>query len=709
MAHPVWFSKADEFGIIIISNPPVNALDQRIVDGIAKSLRAAEQDDSVKAIILTTVGRTFIAGADINEFRNAGAGRRKHESLLHPLLLELEDCRKPVICAIHGSVLGGGLEIALACHYRVAASTAQIGQPEVKLGLIPGGGGTQRLPRLAGVAKAAKMCSEGNPIGAAEAFESGILDCIVEEELLPGSLTFAWDLIKKGMPLRRTRDLAQRLSDKTANAAALAAAREQARKKSLGQIAPLKAIDAVEAATQLSFDEGCRRENELFNECLFSDQSKALIHIFFAEQDISGSPVVHGAVPVIEVKKAAIVGAGSMGTGIAMTYAGAGIPVLLKEASRELLDRGVAIIRNNYQNGLKRGRWTQEHAERCMELIQPTLNYDGFSDVDIALEAVYENAELKKQIFGELSGVCKPEAILATNTSTLDIDQIASATASPSRVVGHHFFAPANIMRLIEIVRGRETADEVIAFSLALAKRLKKTGVVVGNCRGFAGNRMYHPYQREAQFLVEEGARVQDVDRALCDFGMAMGPFATRDLSGLDVAWRIQNEYGGVTPSILRQPLVINRLYEMGRLGQKTGAGWYRYKPGSREPVPDPEVQSTIEDCARQAGIQRRFIADSEIIERTIYALINEGAKILEEGVVQRAMALDVIFVLGYGFPAHRGGPMWFADSIGLKAVYRRVCEFHDQHGPYWAPTALLKQLAREGKSFADFILPGEP
>jgi len=409
------------------------------------------------------------------------------------------------------------------------------------------------------------------------------------------------------------------------------------------------------------------------------------------------------AAPGIEIKKAAIVGAGSMGTGIAMTYANAGIPVLLKEASQELLDRGLASIRNRYESSLKKGRLTQADVGRCMSLIQPTLGYNDFSDVDIVVEAVFENLHLKRQVFKDLGEACKAEAILATNTSTLDIDQIASSTENPSRVVGHHFFAPANIMHLIEIVRGRDTSDEVIASSLTLARRLKKTGIVVGNCRGFAGNRMYHQYQREAQFLVEEGAQVAEVDKALFDFGMAMGPFATRDLSGLDVAWRIQNEGGETEPQTLRRPLVINRLYEMGRYGQKTGAGWYRYQPGAREPLPDPEVQNIIENCAREAGIKRRPIPPEEILERTLYALINEGAKILEEGIVRYATALDVIFVLGYGFPAHKGGPMWFADNAGLKAVCRRICEFHNQHGYYWTPAGLLRQLAEEGKSFSDF------
>ena len=703
MSRLVRFSKVDEFGIVIVSNPPVNALDREVVDGIMQSLHAAEQDDNVRAIILTSMGRTFIAGADVNEFRKTDAGRPEHENLLHPLLYALEDCRKPVICAIHGTALGGGLEIAMACHYRVASGSAQVGQPEVKLGLIPGGGGTQRLPRLAGVAKAASMCSDGDLIGAADAFQAGILDRVIEEELLPGSLTFARELIEKESPLRKTRDFTERLGGDTANTAVLDAAREKARKRYRGQIAPLMAIDAVEAATKLPFEAGCRREKELFNECLSSDQCKALIHIFFAEREATKISGVGKAGPVVSIQKAAVIGAGNMGTGIAMAYANAGIPVLLKEASQELLDKGLATIRNTYESSLKKGRLKPESVDRCLSLIKPALSFEGFDEVDIVVEAVPEDLELKKVVFRELGPVCKPEAILATNTSTLDVDCIASAALDPSRVVGHHFFAPASVMRLIEIVRGRATSPGVIASSVALAKRLNKIGVVVGNCRGFAGNRMYYPYQREAQFLVEEGAGVQDVDLALYNFGMAMGPFAARDLSGLEVAWRVQREYAELAPPEFRRPLVLDRLYKTGRRGQKTGAGWYRYRVGEREPIPDPDVHKMIEECAREAGIQRRSISEAEILERTLYALINEGARVLEEGIVRHAVALDLIFVAGYGFPKYRGGPMWFADRVGLKALRNRLREFEQRYGRYWTPAPLLERLAEEGKSFAEY------
>jgi 3-hydroxyacyl-CoA dehydrogenase len=703
MCHLVRFSKIDECGLIVVSNPPVNALNPEIVKEIRSSLKSAEEDNSIKAVILTSMGRTFIAGADINEFRNPRSSRKRRESLLYPLLLSLEDCRKPVICAIHGTALGGGLEIAMACHYRIAAALAQVGLPEVKLGLIPGGGGTQRLPRLAGVAKAAEMCSEGNSISAAEAFESGIVDRIIEEELLPGTLSFAWERIAENGVSRKTRELTDKLGNNSENEPVLVAAREKARRQSRGRIAPLRAIDAVEAATKLSFERGCLRENELFNECFHSAQSKALIHLFFAEREVSKVPGIRKDTPVTLIKRAAVVGAGNMGAGIAMCYANAGIPVLLKDVAQELIERALSTIRKNYESSVKRGRVKRSYADGCMQLIQPTRTYRDFAGVDIVTEAVYEDMPLKKQVFAELTEVCKPEAILATNTSTLDVDEIASAADNPSRVVGHHFFAPANVMQLIEIVRGKETAPGVIASSMALARKLKKTGVVVGNCRGFAGNRMYYQYQREAQFLVEEGARVEQVDAALYEFGMAMGPFATRDLSGLDVAWRIQKQFGEAGPEDSRRPLVIGRLYELGRFGQKTGAGWYRYDSEGRKPLPDPEVQKIIEECACTSGIRRRSVSPAEILERTLYAVVNEGARILEEGIASRSLALDIIFVTGYGFPAHIGGPMWFADCVGLKAIYNRICDFHRQYSAHWSPAPLLKRLADQARTFADF------
>jgi len=467
-------------------------------------------------------------------------------------------------------------------------------------------------------------------------------------------------------------------------------------------MAPMAAIDAVEAATKLPFEEGCAREAELFKECLFSDQSKSMIHVFFGEREVAKIPDVSKDTEVFEIKKAAVIGAGTMGGGIAMNYANAGIPVIVREVTQEALDRGMATIRKNYENSVRKGRFSQEVMSERMALITPQLGYDGFEEADIITEAVFEGMELKKQVFGELDRLAKPGAILASNTSTLSIDEIASATSRPEFVIGHHYFSPANVMRLLEIVRGKATSKEVIATSMALSKRLKKVGVLVGNCYGFVGNRMLHQYGREAQFLVEEGAEPQDVDGALYKFGMAMGPLAVGDLAGLDVGWRIRKEHAHLQKPGVRYPKVADRLCEMGRYGQKTGAGWYKYDE-NRNRIPDPEVDALIEQVAAEQGIKRREVSEEEIIERTQYALINEGAKILEEGIALRAVDIDIIYINGYGYPAWRGGPMWYADTVGLKKVYERVNQFHKEHGELWEPAPLLKRLAESGKTFADF------
>jgi 3-hydroxyacyl-CoA dehydrogenase len=690
-----------EIAIITINNPPVNALSPGVPEGIAAAVDSISQNSEVKAAVLIGGGNSFIAGADIKEFGKVTSGEKKGGSLL-PLLAAIEDSSKPMIAAIDGAAFGGGLEVAMAFHYRVAAPGAQVGQPEVKLGIIPGAAGTQRLPRLAGVARAVEMCAFGEPIKASVALECGIVDRIIEGDLLAGAVSFAREIVARGEQPPKTRERNEKLGDEQTNTPVFAAAREQAKKTRRGQMAPLAAIDAVEAATRLPFDEGCHKEAELFRECLFSDQSKALIHVFFGEREVARVPDIPKNTPQIEIKKAAVIGAGTMGGGIVMNYANAGIPALLKEASQELLDKGLATIRKNYSNSVKKGRFSQEEMDRRMSLIQPTLTYDGFEEADIVVEAVFEGMELKKQVFGELDKICKPEAILASNTSTLNIDEIASATSRPRMVIGHHFFSPANVMRLLEIVRGKATSKEVIATSMRLAKKLKKVGVFVGNCRGFVGNRMLAPYGREAQFLVEEGAKPEEVDGALYKFGLAMGPLAMGDLAGLDVGWRIRKEYKHLEDPNQRHPLIADRLCEMGRYGQKTGAGWYRYDE-NRRAIPDPEVEKLIEQAAADAGIQRRKISEDEIIERTMYALVNEGAKILEEGFALRAVDIDIIYINGYGYPAWRGGPMWYADTVGLKNVYDRILEFHAHHGDLWEPAPLLAQLAAQEKTFADF------
>jgi len=696
----VQLTQDSDVAIITITNPPVNALSPGVAQGIAQKIAQVDKDDGVKAVVLIGSGRTFIAGADIKEFGKITSGKTQRGAGLLPLLMQMEDVRKPVVVAIHGAAFGGGLELAMAGHYRVAAPNAQMGQPEVKLGIIPGAGGTQRLPRLVGGAKAVEMCAEGNPIAAQEALKLGLVDRLIDGDLLAGAVTFAREVA--GKPMRKTRERNEKLSMSAQNASVFAAAREKARTKQRGMMAPIAAIDAVEGATTMSFEEGCQLERKLFDECLFSDQSKALIHAFFGEREVSKIADIPKETPIIPVNSVAVVGAGTMGGGIAIVFANAGFPVLLKEADQPALDRGLATIQKNYMSSVKRGRFTQQFVEERLQLIKPTLRYDDFGDVDMVVEAVFEGMTLKKEVFKQLDRVCKPGAICASNTSTLDIDEIAAATARADAVIGTHFFSPANIMRLLEIVRGKATSREVIATCMQLSKKLGKVGVLVGNCRGFVGNRMFGPYRREAQFLVEEGASIEAVDRALYDFGMAMGPMATGDLAGLDVGWRIRKEYRHLEKPGVRQPFAEDRLCELGRFGQKTGAGWYKYDE-NRCAVPDPEVDELVRTWARDAGIPQRKISSEEIVDRCIYALVNEGARILEEGIARRALDIDIIYLNGYGFPAYRGGPMWYADTVGLDKVYRRISDFHQQHRELWEPASALKRLAEEGKILDEF------
>ena len=699
MTELVQLARDNGVAIITINNPPVNALSPEVSGGISEALDQIAQDDGIKAVVLVGSGRTFVAGADIKEFGKMTSGNARRAGLL-PLLLKIEDSGKPVVVAIHGTAFGGGLELAIAGHYRVAVSTAQVGQPEVKLGLIPGAGGTQRLPRLAGVAKAVEMCMSGNPAKAEEALRLGIIDRIVEGDLLTGAVAFAREVA--GKPAPKTRERNEKLGNAADNAMIISSAREAAAKKQRGLLAPVAAISAVEAATKLPFEEGCETEQKLFLDCLFSEQSKSLIHVFFSEREVAKIPDVPKDTPVLPINSAAVVGAGTMGGGIAMVLANVGIPVLLKEVDQTALDRGLATIQLNYSNSVKRGRFSQQSAEERLKLITPTLTYDDFPKVDLVIEAVFEGMALKKEVFQELDRVCKLGAILASNTSTLSIDEIASSTSRPAFVIGTHFFSPANVMRLLEIVRGKATSREVIATCMQLSKKLGKVGVLVGNCRGFVGNRMFGPYRREAQFLVEEGAGIVAVDQALSDFGMAMGPLATGDLAGLDVGWRIRKEYSHLQEPGIRQPFVEDRLCELGRYGQKTGAGWYKYNE-QRQARADPIVDELVRKWVAEAGIVQRQISAAEIVDRCLYALVNEGARILEEGFALRASDIDVIYLNGYGFPAYRGGPMWYADTVGIRKVYERVSEFHHQQGEIWQPAPLLKRLAEEGKTFAEF------
>jgi 3-hydroxyacyl-CoA dehydrogenase len=698
MSPLVKYSTRDEVAVITIDNPPVNALSPGVPEGIETALERACVDPRVSAVVVIGAGRTFIAGADIAVLQTMAWSKTQSELILHPLLAKLEDSIKPVIMAIHGTALGGGLEVAMAGHYRVAVASAQLGQPEVNLGIIPGAEGTQRLPRLVGVEKAIEMCVTGKPIGAADALAVGLVDAVIDGDLLDGAVAFA----RQARPSVKTTDRNGKLGLPQTNAPLFAAGRLLAAKVRRQQEAPLRAVEAIEAATTMPFNEGRRREHEIFEECLKSDQAKALIHAFFAERTASKVPGLDKSTNVHAIGRVGIVGAGTMGGGIAMVFANAGIPVLLKEANPEALDAGMAIIRKNYDASVKRGRFTADDVGQRLSLIQPQLGWDGFDSADLILEAVFENMALKNQIFREINTVGRQGCILGTNTSTLNIDEIASVTTRPDFVIGLHFFSPANVMRLLEIVRGKATSLEVIATAMALAKQLKKVGVLVGNCPGFVGNRMLFPYMYEAQFLVEEGATPEQVDQALTGFGMAMGIFAVDDMAGLDVACRVRQELGYFQVPGVRKPIVQEQLYAMGRFGQKTGKGWYTYSE-DRKPVSDPEVLELIERASRASGIERRAISDEEIVERSIYALINEGARVLEEGFALRASAIDVIYLNGYGFPAWRGGPMCFADLTGLDKVLASIESFHRAFGPRWKPAPLLERLVAEGRSFREF------
>jgi 3-hydroxyacyl-CoA dehydrogenase len=706
MSELVKRDRRGSVAVITVDNPPVNALSPGVPQGIMNGLAEAAADAGVKAIIVIGGGRTFIAGADIKELEIAAAGQGMGPDL-SPLLSAIENCSKPVVMAIHGTALGGGMEVAMAAHYRVATPDALCGQPEVNLGIIPGAQGTQRLPRLVGVEEAVNLCITGKPVKAPEALRIGWIDSLIEGDLLTGALAFAEEQAGLG-PHRRTRDKIEKLGTPAENAPIFDAARDRARKTRRNQIAPLLAIDAIEAATALPFDEGCRKERELAAECFAGDQAKALIHAFFAERAVAKIPDISKDVAPYEIRRIAIIGAGTMGGGIAMACANVGIPVRVKDTDQATLDRGMATVRKNYEDSVKKGRFSAEEKDKRLARITPQLTYESFEDADVIIEAAFESMDLKKRIYRELDKIARPDCVLATNTSTLDIDEIAAQTSRPQMVIGTHFFSPAHIMRLCEIVRGKTASKQVVATALALAKKLGKVGVVVGNCRGFVGNRMMFPYMREAQFLVEEGATPSQVDKALTDFGMAMGIFAVDDMGGIDLAWRVRQEYKHLEKPGIRQPIVLEKLYELGRWGQKRGAGWYRYAE-DRKPIADPEVEVLIEKTAKDAGIERRTITPEEIIERCIYVMINEGARILEEGYAVRAADIDVIYLSGYGFPGYRGGPMWYADTVGLKKVYAKIAEFHARFGELWEPAPLLKQLAESGSSFAAWDNKSEP
>jgi 3-hydroxyacyl-CoA dehydrogenase len=691
-------SNVDGVALIRIDNPPVNALTQDVIDGLGAAVETVARDGSVRAVVVICAGRTFVAGADIKGLEQVAWGGSSGAPVIHDLLQQIEDLPKPVVMAMHGTALGGGLELAMSGHYRVAVADAQMGLPEVNLGIIPGAEGTQRLPRLVGLEKAIAMCVSGKPIKAKDALATGLVDRIVEGDLATGATAFAREAASRPSH-PKSRERSDKLPPREAVPAMVSAGKEMARKTRRHMEAPVRVVDALEAAATLPFAEGCRREREIFAAIGTSEQAKALIHAFFAERGVSRVPGVTKDTPAAPVATIGIVGAGTMGGGIAMACANAGIQVRLVDSTQQALDKAVATIRKNYAVSVARGRFTPEQVEQRMTAIRPQIGYDGFGDTDLIIEAVFENMALKKEVAAALDRVAKPGCVIATNTSTLDIDAIAAATSRPGSVVGLHFFSPANVMRLVEIVRGKATSPETLATAMAAAKRLGKVGVVVGNCEGFVGNRMMFPYMYECQFLAEDGATPEQVDRALTDFGMAMGMFAVDDMAGLDVAWRVRQELKQFSKPGDRKPLVADTLCEMGRFGQKTGKGWYVYGD-DRKPTPDPEVLALIERAAAAAGIRRRTISNEEIIERTIYALINEGARVLEEGYASRAADIDVVYTNGYGFPAWRGGPMFYADRVGLGKVYERVAAFHRELGQRWEPAPLLARLAREGSTF---------
>ena len=693
MSEVARYAVRDGVAVLTLDNPPVNGLGNALRAALLEHLRKADADPAVKAAVIIGSAKAFSGGADIREF---------NAPRLKPDLPEVNDAQdalsKPLVAAIGGFALGGGLELALACHYRVAAPGAQLGLPEVKLGILPGSGGTQRLPRIVPMAEAVKMMTTGNPVRAERAQELGLVDEIVAGDLLEGAIAFA--LGKVGQPLRRIRDLPAKLEGDAS--AFFAQVREQVAKESRGYPAPLEIVACAEAAATKPFDEGRKEERRRFDQLVAGPESKALRHMFFAERQTTKIPDVPDSTPVREIAKAAIIGAGTMGGGIAMSFANAGIPVTLVDTTEEALHRGLETIRKNYAGTVAKGRLAQSDMDKRMALIHGTINLGNIADADLVVEAVFERLDVKQDLFRKLDGLVKQGAILATNTSTLDVDQIAAATTRPEDVIGTHFFSPANVMRLLEVVRAKKTAKDVLATTLKLGKRLKKVPVVSGVCDGFIGNRMLEKYVQQSLFLLDEGASPQQVDGALQKWGMAMGPFAMYDMAGNDIGWEIRKRRYRERPEMVYSK-IGDRICELGRFGQKTGKGFYRYEAGSRKPIPDPEVDALISAYRNEIGVKPRPIPDEEIVERCMYALANEGAWILEEGIALRASDIDMVYLTGYGFPPYRGGPMFYADSVGLPEVLKKIRTFQNGYqGAQWKPAPLLVKLAQEGRRFND-------
>jgi len=688
------FEKRGDVGIIWINNPPVNAISVGVREAIIDGVTKLAQDPELKVGILACEGRTFMAGADITEF-----GKPPLSPSLHDAIKAVENSAKPIVAAIHGTAFGGGLEVALACHYRVAIASAKVGLPEVKLGLLPGAGGTQRLPRLIGVEAALGMIVSGDPIPATQAAKAGVIDKLIEGDLLEGAVAYAKDLVARKAPLRKVRDI--NVDAGKVPAGFFEEARKRIAKEKKNLFAPQRIVDALEAAT-LPFEKGMARERELFIQCAQNSQSKALQHVFFAERKAANVPNLDKSVTKRDIKSVAIIGAGTMGGGIAMNFLNVGIPVTLLEMKQEALDRGVAVIRKNYENTASKGKLTLEQVEQRMGLLKPTLSYEDLTHADLIIEAVFETMAIKKDVFGKLDRAAKKGAILASNTSYLSIDEIADSTSRPSDVVGMHFFSPANVMRLLEIVRGAKTAQDVLMTVVDVAKRINKVGVVCGNRDGFIGNRMLGGYSYQASLMVLEGAMPEQVDAALRNFGMPMGVLQMGDLAGLDVGYKSRKDRdpasfdGRVSRS-------ADLLVEMGRMGQKTQAGYYDYAPGDRTPRPSAVVAGIIEKVSEEYGIARRKFTDEEIVERCFLALMNVGCEVLSEGVAYRSSDIDIVYLYGYGFPAYRGGPMFWAENeVGLKTALEKLKKYSAETGGKWLKVSpLLEQLVAQGKGFA--------
>jgi 3-hydroxyacyl-CoA dehydrogenase len=682
--------------VITMNNPPVNGLGFDLRREIAEGLARAEADAKVKAVVLIGSPRAFSGGADIREF---GTPKSIAEPSLNTVVRLVENAAKPVVAAVSGACMGGGLELAMSCHYRVAVKGAQIALPEVKLGLMPGAGGTQRLPRLIGAEAALNMIVSGEPVPSEKLAGTALFDEMIDGDLLAGALAFAGKVVAEARPLKRVRDIKPVL----ANAEGFFQfARNTIASVAKNFPAPLKCVDAIAASVSLPFDEGVRLERELFMELMQSPESRALRHAFFAERAATKIPDVPEETPLRKVAKVAVIGAGTMGSGITANFLSAGIPVTLLEVKKEALDKGQAVIRGIYEASAKKGRLSAQQVGERMALLKPTQSYDDVRDADIVIEAVFEDIAVKEAVFRKLDETVKRGAILASNTSTLDLNAIAAFTKRPEDVVGTHFFSPANVMKLLEVVRGKRTAKDVLATVMGLAKKIRKTAVVSGVCDGFIGNRMVEQYLRQALFLLEEGATPRQVDRAVEKWGMAMGPFRMSDLAGNDIGWAIRKRRYRERPE-LKYSKIADRLCEQGRFGQKTGLGWYRYEAGRRDAIPDPAVEKMIADYAKETGVQRRRIDDEEIANRLIFALVNEGAAILEEGIAQRASDIDMVYLTGYGFPLYRGGPMFYADEVGLYNVVAAMGRFAaNPHGDpgFWKPAPLLARLADEGKRF---------